>query len=179
MKRFSKLFCGFVVAAVMMLTMTSCSGYSFYDDWSGAGADIEKENIFITVSLEEVGKKIEADDTFALVYATSSSTACVSVITSLQAQAEYLGCEDKKIYFLDATNYLSTSTLRSEVRSVTRMHEAMSSPSANPVILTYKKGALDVDTSNLNKTQTKKFLSGSSVQYASLSSYIFRELLAE
>lgn len=179
MKQITKIIGAFIVASVMLITMASCSGYSFYDDWSSAGADIEKDNVFITVTLEEVKAKIENDDTFALIYATSKSSSCVNVITSLQTQAEYLGCEDKNIYFLDATNYISSSTSRSEVRSATNMHEAMSSTTGEPVIITYNKGVVGVDTSNKNRTMTKRFLDGTTVQYASLASYIYKELLAD
>ena len=181
MKSLKKIISAFVIALVFGLALTSCSGYNFYKEFSEAGADIEKDHIFEVLTLEEVKTKIEADDTFVLVYGTAESVACVNVITSLQAQAEYLGAAEKTIYFMDATEYIEGgSGSRKEVKEAIKINDPLSSKTASPIIIIYKNGKVDVDTSAVDSSKTKKFLNESgSVQYASLASYIFREILAE
>lgn len=180
MKSLKKIVSAFVIALIFGLALTSCSGYNFYKEFSEAGADIEENNIFEVLTLEEAKAKIEANETFVLLYGTAQSSPCVNVVTSLQAQAEYLGAEDLTVYFMDATDYIESSKSRKEVREAIKMNDPMDQFSDSPVIIIYKNGKVDVDTSALESTKTKKFLNESgAVQYASLASYIFREILAE
>lgn len=169
----------FVVVALIALT-ASCSKYNFYEVWTEAGAEIEKEHIFEVLTLEEVKEKIENDETFALLYASAESSLAIPVVNTLAIQADYLDAAEKTIYFLDATDYIESSKSRKEVREAINMNDPMDALSDAPVIITYVKGVVDIDTSYPTSTKTKKFISETgSVQYASLASYIFRELLAE
>lgn len=179
MKNLKKILSAFVIAFVFGLALTSCSGYSFYDEFKEAGADISEDHIFEVLSLKEVVAKIDADETFVLVYGTADSTSCVSVITSLQVQAEYLEAEDKTVYFMDASDYIESSKKRKEIRESLNINDPMDSITDAPVIVIYKNGKVDIDTSNTDSSRTKKFLNDAgAVQYASLASYIFREILA-
>ncbi len=176
MKRLVKLISVFCMTFVFLLSMASCTGYDFYSDWHNAGASIEKEHIFEVITLEEATKMKKDGISFALLYASSSSQESVKVVSTLQAQAEYLGREDAVIYFLDAKDY-DTSSKRKELRSADTiyMHEAPTDGS--PIIMTFKSTAVDVDTSFTNKPKTKQFFVNGSFQYASLASYIFKDLL--
>lgn len=173
MKRFLKALTVLSLAFVMVISLASC-GYNFYDDWHSAGAEIEEDNIYVVITLEEAKKMKEDGEVFALVYASSSSSSAVNVITTFQIQAEYLGNEDAKIYFVDSTDY-TTKAKRAEVRDALNMHEAPET--GDPVVMTFRSTAVDVDTSNTNKVKTKEFIVDGTVQYASLASYIFKELL--
>ena len=51
MKKFLKAISMITAMFVLLLSMASCSGYSFYKDFKEAGASIEEENIFIEISL--------------------------------------------------------------------------------------------------------------------------------
>ena len=179
MKQFKKIISLAFVMVALLVAMTGCSKYNFYSTWSEAGAEIEKDHIFEVLTLEEVAEKIENDETFALLYATADSQPSVKVVTTLQIQAEYLNATDMTIYFLDATDYISSSKKRKEIRETINMNDPMDELTDSPVIITYKKGVVDIDTSNSNDTKSKKFFEGTTVQYNSLASYIFRELLAE
>lgn len=55
----------------------------------------------------------------------------------------------------------------------------MHDPSSDgaPIVMTFRATAVDVDTSNKDKVKTKQFIKDGVVQYASLSSYIFKDLL--
>lgn len=162
---------------VLLFIMVSCSNKGFYQDFHSAGAIIEKENIFEQITLDQAKTKKENNETFVLLYGNSTNSACVSVVTSLQAQAEYLGNTDVTIYFLNSTEY-KTSSQRKEVRDAIRMHEPTSDGA--PVIMTFVAAStssrVDVDTSDREKVKTKEFIKNGSIQYSSLASYIFKEL---
>ncbi len=174
MKKFLKAVSIVSFMFVMLLSMASCSGYSFYKDFNEAGAKIEEENIFELITLEDAKNKKAAGETFVLLYGNSTNSECVSLVTTLQVQAEYLGNPDATIYFLDSKDY-KTSTDRKSVRDAINMHD----PSSNgePILMTFRSTAVDVDTSNKDKVKTKQFIKDGVVQYASLSSYIFKDLL--
>ncbi len=159
---------------VMVLVMASCSEYSFYKDFHDAGADIEEKNIFEIITLEEAKTKKESGETFVLLYGSSTSSSCVSLVTSLQAQAEYLGNTEATIYFLNSKEYDSTSKCR-EVKDAIRMHDP--SKDGSPILMTFKATAVDIDTSNKDKVRTKEFIKNGTIQYSSLASEIFKNIL--
>lgn len=167
----------FAVLLFGVWLLVGCSGYNFYSKWTDAGATLPKDHIFTVVSLDEVQKKIESKETFALLYATTESTASVKVVTSLQTQATYLQVSDKTIFFLDAADYIETASARDEIRQKINMKDPMDSTMDDPVIMTFKEGVIDVDTSFVSKGTTQPFIRSGKVQYASLASYIFKELL--
>ena len=148
MKRFLKAFGVILCVFTVLLTLTSCSGYDFYEDWHNAGATIEKENIYQLITLDEAKQKIDNKDTFVLIYASSSNSESVKVISSFQAQAEYLQRTDAVIYFLNSSEFTSTSD-RTKVRETIKMHEAPSDGS--PIVMGYKNSASVIDTSDKNR----------------------------
>lgn len=178
MKKFVKAICMTSILCVLLFFMASCSGYNFYDDFHKAGADIEKDHIFQIITLEEAKQKKENGDTFVLLYGSSSNTGCVNLVTKLQAQAEYLGNTDAVIYYLNSTEYNSSSK-RSEVREAIKMHDP--SKDGSPIVMIFtsapSSSRVDVDTSFTDSSQTKKFMEAGSIQYSSLASYIFKEIL--
>lgn len=185
MKKWTKVLTILSFAFIAMLMVVGCSkDYDFYKDWHEAGAEIEKENIFEVISLDDAKKKKENNDVFVLVYASSMSDSVVnnmsvSLISSLQAQAEYLGNTDATIYFLDSKEF-DTKEKRKTVRESLNMHDALTG--GDPVLLVYGKLGLEVDTSSKNGsngTKSKEFLVNGSYSYPSLASYIFTELLVK
>ena len=174
MKKFLKAISMITAMFVLLLSMASCSGYSFYKDFKEAGASIEEENIFIEISLEDAKTKKAAGETFVLLYGNSSNSECVTVVTTLQVQAEYLGNPTALVYFLNSKDY-KTSSDRKTVREAINMHDPSSDGA--PIVMTFRATAVDVDTSNKDKVKTKQFIKDGVVQYASLSSYIFKDLL--
>lgn len=179
MKKFIKALGLFSFLAVLMLTFTSCNSYNFYKDWNGAGADIESNNIFTTITLDEAKEKKDAKETFVLFYGASSSSTAVSMVTSLQAQAEYLNNTDATIYYVNSADYYETSSKRALVREAIGMRDAPST--ADPVIMIFRNGASAIDSSMPSIAKNSKFYDKESGQflYTSLYSYIFKELLVK
>lgn len=160
---------------LMVFMMTGCSEYNFYDDFHAAGSEIEEDNIYKVLTLEEAKKMKDEGQTFALIYGSSESDETVTIITRFQTQAEYLGNPTATIYFVNSKDY-TTSSQRKEVRDALGMHDPTSNGA--PVIMTFKSSRVDLDTSNKDKTKTKEFYKNGMIQYSSVASYIFRELLA-
>lgn len=179
MKKFIKTLCLLSVFCILTFVMTSCTGYSFYNDFHGAGAEIEKDHIYEVITLEEAKAKKESGDTFVLLYGSSSNSSCVTIVTKLQVQAEYLGNSDAVIYYLNSKDF-NTKDKRDEVRSAINMRD----PSSNgdPIIMVFTSAPTssrrDVDTSDKNLSRTKEFMDDAgNIQYSSLASYIFKEVL--
>ena len=111
-------------AVIGLVNLASCGEYNFYKDWSEAGANIESENIFEVLTLEEAKNKIanEEENTFILVVGTSQSSVAASSIETLQAQAEYLDYEGT-IYFVDSTDYIEKRKTRAELCEALKIAE--------------------------------------------------------
>ena len=178
MKRFLKALTTLSLTIMLLVVFTSCAEYKFYKEWAKAGAVIEEENIFEAIELDAVKAKIAAGDTFVLVYASSENASSVSAITSFQAQYDYLctNGEERVIYVLDSTDYDKSSD-RTEVKNALGLAKAVPSD-GSPLVVTYLKGIADVESNWKDKIQTKEFIVNGQLDYSSLSSYIFRELLA-
>ena len=132
-----------------LLSLTSCGKYNFYKDWSEAGANIEEENIYEVLTIEEVQSKRENGDTFIVVVGTSQSYTAVSSITMLQTQADYLGFAGT-VYFVDSTDYLEKQSVRTELIAALGIKEITKSTTADIIVVTYEKGIVNLDSSNPN-----------------------------
>lgn len=174
MKKLFKKFALFAIVILGALHLTGC--YNFYDDWSKAGAKIEKDNCFTAIELSEAKSKIDNKDTFALVLATSTNSTCVSRISLLQEQADYAEFKGT-LYFVSMTDYCDTASGRKNLRdSLGISGYSNNLTGSDVVIVLYTKGEITIDTSSkLTNDSIKPFVNGSSVNYYSLSSYIFND----
>ncbi len=172
--------------AFAFIGMTGCSNkdYDFYKDWHDAGATIEEENIFEMISKEEaIAKKQNANEVFVLVYATTqpktgTNSTAVNMISSLQAQAEYLNNTTAKIYYLNATDDQNNKESRKSLRESLGMSDTPTDGS--PVLMIFNKKTLELDTSSKSGdkgTKASQFYKDGTYQYGSIYSYIFKELL--
>ena len=178
MKRFLKALTTLSVF-MLLVVLTSCGSNKFYNEWSKAGAEIEKENIFEYIELEQVGEKIAAGETFVLIYASSENDSSVSTITSFQAQYDYLCTkgEEVTIYVLDSTDF-DKSSERKEAKETLKVSKAVPND-GSPLIVTYEKGVPVVESNYLDKIATQEFVFNGKLDCSSLCSYIFRELLVK
>ena len=179
MKRFLKALTTLSLTIALLIVFASCGSNKFYKEWSEAGANIEKEHIFEVVELEDVKTKIANGDTFVLIYAASTNNSAVSAISSFQAQYDYLctNGEEIVVYVLDSTEY-DKSSERTEVKKALGVTKELPKNGA-PLVVTYIKGVTDVESNWVDKIQTEQFIVNGSLDYSSLCSYIYRELLAE
>ena len=178
MKRFLKAISVLSITLMFVLTLASCNQNKFYKEWSKAGAAIEEENIFEYIELDEVASKITNRDTFVVVYASSENTNAVNVISSLQAQYDYLCTkgEERTVYVVDSTD-IDKSSERTNAKEKLGLTKAVNS-TGEPIVITYIDGQIDVESNYEDKNQTKEFILNGSFEYSSFASYIFKELLA-
>ena len=174
MKKFIKSIAVFAIVILGALHLTGC--YNFYDDYHKAGATIEKDNIFTAIELNEAKTKIDNDETFVLVLSTSSNSTCVSRISLLQEQADYYEF-DGTLYVVNITDYCETTSGRKELRDNLGIKGYSNNlTGSDVVIVVYTKGEITIDTSvNLTNDSVKQFVSNSSINYYSLSAYLFND----
>ena len=179
MKRFLKALTTLSITIMLLVVFTSCNANKFYKEWSKAGANIEKENVFEVIELDAVEAKIAAGETFVLVYASSENSSSVTAISSFQAQYDYLCSkgEERVVYVLDSTEY-DKSSERTQVKNALGVAKELPKD-GSPLVVTYIKGVTDVESNWTDKIQTKEFIVNGKLDYSSLCSYIYRELLAE
>ncbi len=172
-----KLFKRFALIAIVILGMLQLTGcYSFYDDWSKAGAKIEKDNCFEAIELKAAKSKIDNDDTFVLVLGTSTNSTCVSRISLLQEQADYAEFEGK-LQFVNITDYCETASGRKDLRDQLGIKGYSNNLTGSDIVIVgYTKGDITFDTSaKLTTDSIKSFVSNDSINYYSLASYIFND----
>ena len=174
MKKLFKRFALFAILILGALHLTGC--YNFYDDFSKAGATIEKDNCFTAIELKDAKAKIDNKDTFVLVLATSTNSTCVSRISLLQEQADYAEFEGT-LYFVSITDYCDTASGRKELRDNLGIKGYSNNlTGSDAVIVAYTKGNITFDTSSkLTNDSIKQFVSGSSINFYSLAAYIFND----
>lgn len=174
MKNLKKIFAALIVAIVGAISLASCSSYNFYKDWSNAGATIEKDNVFEVISLDDAKKKIDNDETFILVCATSSSSAAVTDMSVLQQQSDYLGFEGV-LYFINAADHLTNKTSRDNIKNTLGIHDISVCATSHVVIVAYSKGDIVIDSSDVDSANMQNYKNGSSVNILPLTTYLLRD----
>lgn len=173
MSKFIKGISALAVILVAAVMLASCE-YNFYGDWSKAGAEIEKENIFEVVTVDSAKAMIEEDKTFVLVLGSSNATLAPSTMTTLQDDADYLGFEGK-LQFIDCAEFVNKPADRKMLKEAFGVNDP-SKISSNLVVLIYDKGNLLLDTTDAaTDDKLKHFVDGSSVNYSALATYIYTE----
>lgn len=173
MKNLKKIFAALVVVLVGVM-LSSCSKYDFYKDWSKAGATIEKDNIFEVISLDDAKAKIDNDETFILVCATSASQPAVTDISVFQQQAEYLGFEGV-VYFINAADHLTNKSTRDNIKNTLGIHDINVCASSHCVSVLYSKGEILIDTSDIESANMANYKNGNALNILPFVTYALRD----
>lgn len=116
MKVFKKLLSVFVIFGFMFI-LASCSGYNFYNDFKKAGAEIESDNSFLALSVDEVEQFRTDKKEFVIIVGSSANEKCVSAITKIQNEFNNIKYKGKA-YFLSVKDALSSLSEGSKVSKV-------------------------------------------------------------
>lgn len=178
MTKFLKSISAFAVVLISIFMLSACE-YDFYNDWSNAGAVIEKDNVFEVVSVDTAKSMIDDDRSFALVLATSEADLAPTTMSILQEDADALSF-DGKLQFIDCTLYVNKPADRRMLKETFGVNDP-SKISSNLVVLLYNKGELLVDTTcdALEDDTLKYFNNGSGVNYSALATYIYSDFIFE
>lgn len=179
MTKFIKRIVLFLALISTTFALASCSEYNFYEDWKAAGANIESDNVFKALTLDEVKEKRDSKETFALIVATSTDSTARSAITKIQEQADILGF-DGEIYFISSKDsYNSSITAQKEFKNTVGNKDFYSSSSDKPyfVLMVYNNGDVIADTSSNNYSAIEDYLNNegdsNTINYEFLANYLF------
>ncbi len=129
-----------IICICISITLAGCST-SVYDDYSKAGASLDKDNVFEKISTDDLVNKInEKNGIFYVYYASSEDATSRSEITIYNEQANQYQIE--VIYYLNAADY-TTVALRKELKEKISINDASKVPS----MLVYVDGNLKFDSS--------------------------------
>ncbi len=181
MTKFSKRIVLFLALISTTFVLASCSNYNFYEDWKSAGATIESENVYKSLTLDEVKDKRDAKETFALIVASSTDSTACSAITKIQEQADVVGYTGN-VYFISSKDvYNASLSTQKEFKEVVGNKEFTSSTSDKPlfVLMVYNKGNILADTSSSNNySAIENYLNNGNsdtlvINYEFLAHYLF------
>lgn len=185
MKKIRTILTSFVAVVLGLFALASCDGgkYDLYEDWSKAGAAIEKDNIYEVITKEQAVEKINAKETFILVASTSEVSACRYELPYLDVTAKELGWKGT-VYFINVKDDIKVASKRAEYNSELHIND-INAPNQNSkyqfrelCLVVYKEGQVFLDTTNLNDTVVNEFYKlDSFVQspYEAISAYLFKD----
>jgi len=142
MKKIFKHLIALSIAFTLIFSFISCSSEkSFYQIWSAAGATIEEDNCFKTISYDEVKSKNNNKETYMLFIGNSADSKAVSDVTKIEGTKKltnYTG----KIYFFDITDYKKAT----EKQNIYDDIKVPVSEAAGVIAAFYKNGSLEYHT---------------------------------
>ena len=173
MKKIIAHISAFMLILVGILSLASCSGSSFYSEWHSAGAAIESENIFKSVTVDEAEAMLKdsSKNTFALFLGSSSDTAAVSNVTSMQYTADVTNYTDK-VYFLTITEIKKSQSKMKEVK--TKLGNVdVSEMGSGVYCVMYEDGKVKFNTANKTDDILNQFKVDKEVSIIAVLEYVF------
>ena len=164
LKPFSILFC--LLAFVFMLA--SCSNETFYSKWHARGAEIEKENCYQEITLDEAKTKKQNKETFAffLGILTNDDTA-VSDMTKVQFLADNTNFTGK-VYFITVKKV--TKDIAKDVSDTFKLDIY----NKGLFGIAIKDGIVKINTSNSKDDTNERFMTnGSTIDVVAVAEYFF------
>lgn len=175
MKKIIASFAAFMLIICGLFTLASCNGNSFYNEWYGAGAEIESENIFKSVTVDEAKALLDDsnNNTFALFMGSSANSASVSDVTAMQYTADVKNY-DGKVYFLTTTDLIKTNivTNAKNVKEKLGNKVDISDFGDNVVCVMYESGRIKFITTDTSAELVKQFMIDGSVSIVSVLEYV-------
>ena len=160
MKKVFSLLAGLSAVTLGILSLASCSSSSFYKDWSNAGADIDESVPFEYISFDDVKSKLQAKDSFLVMYGTPSDSTDVSNVQGICYDA-YVTNQEAKIYFVNCEDAVSSVSRRDEYTKELKVYNCLTPSYLNQddsqeglnglVAVLYENGTVTFDTSRAFK----------------------------
>ncbi len=173
MKKIFASLSAFILIIVGILALSSCSNKkTFYSEWHAAGAEIEKENVFKSIDVEEASSKIAANESFALFLGSSSDSSAVKSVTAMQATADVKNYEGK-VYFITTTEIMKSTSKRKDANN--KLGNIDIGTTNDVFCVIYKNGSIDINTLNPKgayEDRIKQFKIGSSVNIVAVMEYV-------
>ena len=88
MRKFIKYISLPIIAIAFLISLASCSGSNFYKTFKALGAEIEKENCFTELTLDEFKAKKADKEDFVLILVSSDTSKSTSPISKIQFEVD-------------------------------------------------------------------------------------------
>jgi hypothetical protein len=154
MKKIVAYLSAFILIIVGTLSLSSCSKKSFYSEWNKAGANIEKDNMFEMITVDEIESKLgNKEESFAVFFGSSNDSQSVKDVSAMQYTADVKNYEGK-VYFLTTTK-LKTQSKMKEIKEKIKVD--ISDMDASVQCVLFEKGKVEFNTSKKDSDEVKKF----------------------
>ncbi len=175
MKKIIASLAAFMLIICGLFTLASCNNDSFYNEWHSAGAEIETDNVFKSVTVSDVENLIKdsENNTFALFMGSSANSGSVSDVTAMQYTANVKNY-DGKVYFLTTTNLIKNNFVGNvkEIKEKLGNKVDISEFGTNVVCVMYEKGRIKFITTDKTDEDVKQFIIDGSVSIVSVLEYV-------
>lgn len=174
MKKIIANISAFILIVVGLIALAGCkSSKTFYSEWHGAGAVIEKENVFKSVDVDEAAAMLNdsSKNTFALFFGASTDSSAVASMTALQYTADVKNYEGK-VYFLTTTDSLKSTSKMKDIND--KLGKVGVEEFKDIVCVLYENGSVKFNTNKENdyEDQLKQFKIGSKVNIIAVMEYV-------
>lgn len=185
MKKVIAYLFAFMLIIVGVLSLASCSGDSFYKEWTNAGAEIETTHMFKSVTVDEVDALLKNSEknTFALFFGSSvangeKNSDAASDVTAMQYTADVKNYKGK-VYFLTITEIKKSKDKVLDVKKKLGEQIDFSMASNNVGCVMYKNGKIEFKTINDNAGTTNKFEINGKVSVVAILEYVIEQSTVE
>ncbi len=171
MKKFKRIIVCVISLFFLSVILTSCGEYNFYNDFHGAGAEIESKNSFKALTLDEITAKRNQNEEFVLFIGSSSDSKCVTRVTEIQEELTDIKYEGV-VYFFSTKDY-TTATKRTELQDKLNIKSTTSSD-YGMIAVGYHGRSVEFDTSDISNFNLDKFKVGSSkkLSFVAIADYV-------
>ncbi len=174
MKKRFKFMGIFAIAISFAFLLVSCSGSKFYRTFKNAGAEIEEENCFTELTLDEFTAKKENKDDFVILLLNSDSSTSIKNVSIIQYECDNQA-RDAVVYVFDVVKGLSSVSLGEEMRQTFGVKEIASD--LGFVAVGIQDGKLLFDTSNPNDYCDIFKTTSTSINIHAVAQYIFEGVI--
>ncbi len=172
MKKFAKILSLIALAFVFSFSLVSCGSSSFYDHYKDAGADIEKDNCFEVIKVNEAKSMIANKESFIVFLGTYESSDCAEGVEQIQKEVDDIDYEGTILY-IEITSIMESSSKQSETAKILGIKES-SLNTQTLICLMYKNGTLIVNSNDdtLSGDNSAKFIVGSRFSFKAVVDFI-------
>ena len=167
---------GILLVFTFVFLLVGCSGSKFYNTFKALGAEIEKDNCFTEITVDEFKTKKEAKESFVVILVSSDGTSSVSVVSAIQYEATNQN-RDTKVLVFDVKEGILHATKGEEYRQAFGVKEISSS--LGFVAIGIKNGNLLFDTSNPNDFCDNFKTTSTDVNIHAVAQYILEDKISK
>lgn len=169
MKKIIASLSAFMLIIVGLVVLSSCSKTSFYSEWHKAGATIEKNNIFESITVDEIESKIaDKTESFAVFFGSSNDEQSIKDVTAMQYTADVKNYEGK-VYFLTTTKLKKNSKMK-EIKEKINVDIADMGTSVQCVL--FEKGKKSFNTADKDSEAVNKFKIDDTISIIAVLEYV-------